>query len=110
MKILKKVFANKTRASSVGRLCVLLLLVSLNLAALNNVALASDARLTELLQDNIDNAGLDVSAVTFEEKQGVVTVTGRVASEKQRKALLDLVRRTHGVRQVIDHLQSDYDS
>ena len=77
----------------------------------STTSLASDGgRLVELLRDNIVSAGLDTTDVTMTEEEGVVTLSGRVLDAGQKQILLDLVRRTHGVKDVIDELDTDYDS
>ena len=103
-----------TAATRRGRLTSRLLIPLLSLSIIMMVcchyALAADTRLLELVNGNISSSGIDTSAVIVDEDGGVVTLSGRVATDKQRKSLLDLVQRTHGVAEVIDQLESDYDS
>ena len=93
-----------------GNLAVALLLVFLFTNTWTTMASASETRLSELLQDNLESAGLDISAISFQEDDGVVILSGRVLDAKQKQALLDLVSRTHGVRKVVDELKTDFDS
>ena len=95
-----------------GKLNVALLLSAILLGTVwSTTSLASDGgRLVELLRGNIESAGLDTTDVTMTEADGVVTLTGRVLDAEQKQMLLDLVRRTHGVKDVIDELDTDYNS
>ena len=113
MKFFKKTNPAATQDSkpSRGRPGVALLLFAMLSTVWATTSLASDGgRLVELLRDNIVSAGLDTTDVTMTEKEGVVTLSGRVLDAEQKQILLDLVRRTHGVKDVIDELDTDYDS
>ena len=74
------------------------------------MASASETRLAELLRNNLESSGLDISAVSFREEDGTVTLSGEVVNAKQKQVLLDLVSRTHGVKKVVDALKIDFDS
>ena len=113
MKILKNTNVAATQKSKLfrGSLNVALLLFAMSSTVWSTTSLASDGgRLVELLRDNIVSAGLDTTDVTMTETEGVVTLSGRVLDAEQKQILLDLVRRTHGVKDVIDELDTDYDS
>ena len=113
MKILKNINIAATQKSKPfgGSLNVALLLIAMLSTVWATTSLASDGgRLVELLRDNIASANLDTTDVTMTEAEGVVTLSGRVLDAEQKQMLLDLVRRTHGVKDVIDELDTDYDS
>ena len=113
MKMLKNTNFAATQNSKPfrGSLNVALLLLAMLSTVWSTTSLASDGgRLVELLRDNIVSADLDTTDVTITEAEGVVTLSGRVLDAEQKQILLDLVRRTHGVKDVIDELDTDYDS
>jgi osmotically-inducible protein OsmY len=71
-------------------------------------ASASDDRLIELLHENLAGAGIDESAVMITELEGIVTLVGRVENGSVKSTIIDVVRRTHGVVDVVDRLSIDY--
>ena len=56
----------------------------------------------------LQGSGVDTSAVTVRERDGVVTLGGRVENASARRDVLDAARRTHGVVDVVDGLETDY--
>lgn len=71
-------------------------------------AMASDERLEELLRDNLAGAGIDDTALTFTELDGIVTLVGCVANGQVNADVIDVIRRTHGVIRVIDEISTEY--
>ena len=74
----KRLTVNRAARQCQGRFTVALLLISIMLTAWTSMALASDSRLTGLLRGSLENAGVDLSELSFEEEDGVVTLSGRV--------------------------------
>jgi osmotically-inducible protein OsmY len=56
------------------------------------------------LAANPELAALNFDVDTFE---GAVTISGRVATDEERRAALDVARATEGAKQVVDNLNVD---
>ena len=69
---------------------------------------ASDEQLVELLRENLADSGIDDTALSFTESDGIVTLTGRVENAQAKANIIDLVRRTDGVVSIIDKISTDY--
>jgi hyperosmotically inducible protein len=68
--------------------------------AVGNAGLTTKIKAKMSLDDTIDATRIDVDT-----ENGVVTLSGSVATEAQRTRAVQLARETNGVRQVVDRLR-----
>ncbi len=102
-------YNRSSRSSSPLRVTVLLLAAMLMLNGLFTIdATASDERLVELLSENLAIAGIDDSALSFTETDGVVTLVGRLENADVKVKLIDVIERTHGVLEIVDKFTTDF--